>query len=148
MIILNFGNMFRLTLRATGLRMLLQNWDIDLGPLSISYCWHRGHRLGISWDIMKKRDGKWWFIGKKRYWALGHTQILDETTRRWVNKTGPIWRRAYTDRYWGEVMPDGHIESISWTPKFSFDWRAIRDRIVFWFRHDVIDRIGRILVTA
>ena len=40
---------FHLCLRTQSLYHLFCNWDLDIGRLGISFCWHRTHKLGISW---------------------------------------------------------------------------------------------------
>jgi len=134
MIWIGLGNIFHLSLRATSLRDLFFNWDLDIGPLGISYCWCRQHRLGISWRLMKKRDGKRRWTGLHRYWALGHIDVFDKPSQLWVKSRGPLWRWAWPDRYHGEVMVNGlDAEAISYRPKISVDLPWIWHSIKFWW---------------
>lgn len=134
MIWIGLGNVLHLSLRATSLRDLFFNWDLCIGQLGISYCWHRQHRLGISWRLMKKRDGKKRLIGLHHYWALGHTDVFDESSQRWVKSRGPLWRWALPDKYHGEVMVNGlDAEAISYRPKISVDFPYIWLSIKFWW---------------
>jgi len=129
MLYLGFGNMFHLSLRFFSLRDFFFNWDLGIGPLGASYCWHRSHRLGISWRFIQKRHGKWTLAGAHRYWALGHTEVFDTTSRRWKKTRGAIWRWANPSQYHGEVTANGlGNDPLSLRPVLRYD-PAYRDHL-------------------
>lgn len=109
------GNFLIITLRLhQGLKDFFGNWDFQIGSLGISYCWHRGHRLGISWRpiIRTTIDGKMTsrYCRRQRYWAFGYTAVYEDN--HWVDRIGPLWRFAFPDRYHGEWRVDAHPSNL------------------------------------
>jgi hypothetical protein len=75
---------FTLTLRPSSFKSFFLNWDLDIGPLQLSLCWHRPHKLCIGWRQRGlAQDGHSW-----GYWR-----------RIWALFRDPGWQE---DRYHGE----------------------------------------------
>jgi len=53
----------------------LFNWDLDIGKLGLSFCWHRGHVLGVSWSKPEPRcrQDVEWFVW---YWCIWNEREL------------------------------------------------------------------------
>lgn len=136
---LNFslGNLLMLTLRVyRGLKGFLGNWDLKIGSLSFSYCYHRHHRLGIGWRPIERVaiDGRkrFTFSRYQRYWAFGQTQAYENN--QWVARTGPIWKLAFPDRHRGKWLVDAPCDydylpdKLSVTPRVTLDGRSVFTR--------------------
>ena len=95
------GNVFLLRLRTTSFTDFFFNWDLDLGPLGLSYCYCRPHRLLVSWKKIV-RDGKHplRFALNRRVWKFGATSAWngEETA------SGPIWKYAHKTEGRGEPI--------------------------------------------
>ena len=130
-----FGGFFKLDLRVLdGLWNFLTNWDIDVGPFGMSFCWSRCHRLVFDRHYHYWWGGKLIKSGRKRCWALWPDY---DKKSSWA-----FWRYAYPDHYRGEYIWDTSRDEIfSLRPliSFSFDWHGLWLRIK-WRAEEVIRR--------
>lgn len=102
---------FWLMLRPISVRDFFLNWDLDIGPLGISYCWFRQHRLLVTWrPILHTENGVLYYHHQRRKWALGPTDT-NAKGKHHYRSIGPIWRLAYPDRLRGEWVQDEYMDS-------------------------------------
>lgn len=126
------GRFFYLFLRVFSLKDFFLNWDLVLGPLSISYCWCREHRLFVAWrPIRREDDGVLRYSTLRRAWAFG----LTDNGRK---KLSSIWHYAHEDKLRGEWQID-HFPGRAdervvriWFPRFRVNDMPL---LTYWRRH-------------